>query len=195
MLRWTAEDGLGRVQLRLKTKRFLMLVLRRRLVLLACVFLSVASLLGSSDRVYGQSSGGPSSDQIEMFQNLTPDQQQAIIQSLGGSGGLGSLGGLGGLSGSGSSSSDRSRSGLNGDNQDSLLNRNRRPSDEDEEKEPAIPVLRGDDWVIIEVGFHLAPRATPSPPPVPGAGQLPTPQNLQAYQAAAAAQGANANQN
>jgi polysaccharide biosynthesis/export protein len=172
-----------------------MLVLRRRLVLLACIFLSVISLLGSSDRVYGQSSGGPTSDQIQMFQNLTPDQQQAILQSLGGSGGLGSLGGLGGQSGLGSSSSGQSRSGVNGDNQDSLLNRNRRPSDEDEEKEPAIPVLRGDDWVIIEVGFHLPPRPTPSTPTIPGAGQLPTPQNLQAYQAAAAAQGANANQN
>src|ERR1700675_3097031 len=119
-----------------------MRVLRRRLVLLACLFLSMASLLGSADRVYGQSAT-PSADQIEMFKNLSPDQQQAILQSLGGSGGLG---GLGGLSGLGSSTGDRQgQSGLNGAKQDNLNPRLGRPSDEDEKKEPAIPVLRADD--------------------------------------------------
>src|SRR5580692_5451379 len=80
-LQWSAEDGLGRVLLRLKTKRLLMRSLRRRLVQLACFCLSMTVFLASSDQVYGQS-GGPSSDQIQMFQNLTPDQQQAILQSL-----------------------------------------------------------------------------------------------------------------
>ena len=65
-----------------------MRVLRRRLVGLACFCLSMTVFLASSDQVYGQS-GGPSADQIQMFQNLTPDQQQAILQSLGGAGGLG----------------------------------------------------------------------------------------------------------
>jgi hypothetical protein len=36
------------------------------------LFLSMASLLGSADRVYGQSAT-PSTDQFEMFKNLTPD--------------------------------------------------------------------------------------------------------------------------
>lgn len=169
-----------------------MRVLRRWLVLLACFFLTTASFLGSAGRVYGQSVT-PSADQIEMFKNLTPEQQQAILQSLGGSGGLG---GLGGLSGLGSSTGGlQGQSGRNTDNQGNLLNNNaRRPSEEDEEKEPLIPVLRADDWVIIEVDFHLNPRPAPSTPqasPLP----LPTPQNLQAYQAAAAAQGANQGQN
>ncbi len=169
-----------------------MRVLRRRLVLLACSFLSVVSLLGSSDRVYGQSTS-PTADQIEMFKNLSPDQQQAILQSLGGAGGL--SGGLGGLTGLGSSTGDRSgQSGRNGDNQgNSFGNNSRRPSEEDEEKEPLVPVLKGDDWVIIEVDFRLPPRATPTPQPG-SLGQLPTPQNLQAYQAAAAAQGASQGQ-
>src|ERR1700722_5144963 len=100
-----------------------MRVLRRRLVLLAGLFLSMASLLGSADRVYGQSAT-PSADQIEAFKNLTPDQQQAILQSLGGAGG--GLGGLGGLSGLGSSSGNRQgQTGQSGANQDSLFNRSR----------------------------------------------------------------------
>ena len=177
-----------------------MRVLRRRLVLLACLFLSMMSFLGSSDRVYGQTAT-PSADQIEAFKNLTPEQQQAILQSLGGA--SGALGGLGGLTGLGSSSSSSStgnplgQSGRGTDNQDTynpLTGRLRRPSDEDQEPEPAIPVLRGEDWVIIEVDFHLPPRPSPQQSAAAG-GQLPTPQSLQAYQAAAAAQGGNAGPN
>ena len=175
-----------------------MRVLRRRLVLLASIFLSVTSFLGSSDRVFGQTGGfSPSSDQIEMFKNLTPDQQQNILQSLGGS--SGTSGALGSLSGQGTSGTgtDRNRNG-NSDMQDNLNNR-RRPSDEDEEPEPAIPVLKGDDWVIIEIDFHLPPRQNQGPT-VPANGlpgqqqqqqQFPNPaQSLQAYQAAMGAQGA-----
>jgi len=124
-----------------------MLVLRRRLVLLASIFLSITSFLGSSDRVWGQTGGfSPSADQIEMFKNLTPEQQQAIVESLGGgsTGGSGSLGALAGL-GSSLSTSSGSRSGLStglGTGLlDNALNRNR-PSDQDEEREPAIPVLK-----------------------------------------------------
>ena len=165
--------------------------LRRRLVQLACFCLSMTVFLASSDQALAQS-GGPSSDQIQMFQNLTPDQQQAILQSLGGAGGLG-----GGLSGQGQQNGSANRadqSRQNADNNDDgLNNRNRRPSEDDEEKEPAIPVLRADDWVIIELDFHLPTRAPPPPaaPTIPG-GQLPTPQNFQAYQQAQAAQAAQA---
>lgn len=168
-------------------------VLRRRLVLLASVFLSIASFLGSSDRVFGQTGGfTPSADQIQMFQNLSPDQQQAIMQSLGGSsGGLGALSGLSGM-GTSSSMSDRSRTGLNGDLTDNANNRYRRPSDEDEEKEPAIPVYRGDDWVIIEVDFHLPPRPVPSSTAALNGAtgqQSPSAQSIQAAIAAQSASG------
>jgi protein involved in polysaccharide export with SLBB domain len=171
-----------------------MRVLRRRLVLLACFFLSVASFLAPSDRVYGQSSITPTADQIDMFRNLSPDQQQAVLQSLGGGGGASGLGGLsgqGGLSGT-----DRQNPfGLSSSDRDNLSNRLGKPSDEDEEKEPAIPVLRSDDWVVIEVDFHLPPRPAPTQQAgVPGQAGLPTSQNLQAYQAAIAAQAAGANQ-
>jgi polysaccharide biosynthesis/export protein len=176
-----------------------MRVLRRRLVGLACFFLSMTVFLATSDQVYGQSAS-PSADQLQMFQNLTPDQQQAIMQSLGGN-----AGGLGGASGLGqsqnSSTTDRlGQSRQNADNQDGFSNGSnalRRPSEEDELREQNVPGLHGDDSVIIEVGFHLAPRsgAVNSQPSATGQQQLPTPQNLQALQAAQAAQGANPNQN
>ena len=170
-----------------------MRVLRRRLALLACFFLSMVSFLASSDRVFGQASITPSADQIEMFRNLSPEQQQAILQSLGGGGGGlsalgGSLGGLGGASGT----ERQNAFGLGGSTLDNLANRNK-PSDEDEEKEPSIPVLRGEDWVIIEVDFRLPPRPTQGQQP--GAAGQPSQQNLQAYQAAMAAQAAGGNQN
>lgn len=168
-----------------------MRVLRRRLVLLACLFLSITSFLGSSDRVYGQAVT-PTPEQIDMFRNLSPEQQQAVIQSLGGSGGLG---GLSGLSGQGSSATRQGQAAMSGASQDNLSNRGR-ASDEDQEKEPVIPVLRADDWVVIEVGFRLAPRPLPSMPQSAAGGQLPTPQNLQAFQAAQAGFGASTqNQN
>lgn len=171
-------------------------VLRRRLILLASIFLSVISVLGSSDPVMGQATGGftPSADQIEMFKNLTPEQQQAIVESLGGGGSSGGLGSLGALSGLGSSlsTSSGSRMGLSSSLLDNATNR--RPSDQDEEREPAIPVLRGDDWVIIEIDFHLAPRPLPSSATALNGAtgqQLPSAQNIQAYQAALAAQSGN----
>jgi polysaccharide biosynthesis/export protein len=174
-----------------------MRALRRRLVLLASIFLSITAFLGSSDRVFGQTGGfTPSADQIEMFKNLTPDQQQSILQSLTGSsgGGSGILSSLTGSTGSTSSAINSSRGGfLSSDQSESSLSRLIRPSEQDQEPEPLIPVLRGDDWVIIEIDFHLAPRPLPSTTTaLNGASgqQLPSAANIQAYQAAMAAQAA-----
>jgi protein involved in polysaccharide export with SLBB domain len=66
--------------------------------------------------------------------------------------------------------------------------RNRRPSEEDQESEPLIPVLKGDDWVIIEVDWHLGPRLLPSPgqPSSASAAYSQNLANLQALQSAAA---------
>ena len=166
--------------------------LRRRLVQLACFCLSMTVFLASSDQVYGQSAT-PSADQLQMFQNLTPDQQQAILQSLGGN--AGALGGLTGQGQQGQSATDRQgQSRQNPDNNaDTSNNRNLRPSEEDEQREQNVPGLHGDDWVIIEVGFHLAPRSGAVNAQTPATGQQLTPQNLQALQAAQAAQGGNLN--
>lgn len=170
-----------------------MRVLRRSGVLLAFAFLSIVTYLGSADRVYGQASSvTPTADQIEMFRNLSPDQQQAILQSLGGAGGLGGLGGLSGLTGQGSSSGT-GLAGQRGTESQDLYgpNRNRRPSEEDEETEPLIPVLKADDWVIIEIDWHLGPRLLPAPGQ-PSTAALPTSQNLQNLQNLQAAQAATA---
>jgi len=170
-----------------------MRVLRRRLVGLACFWLSVVTSLGSG-WVYGQGAT-PSSDQIEMFRNLSPDQQQAILQSLGGagSGGLGALTGLGSGAG-GLSSQSAAAQQAQRENQENLNNRMRKPSDEDEEKEPLVPVLKGDDWVIIEIDFHLGPRPLQIPGQPSQPGQGPGVQNLQGLQAAATGGAANAQQ-
>ena len=175
-----------------------MRVLRRPFLLLAVCAFTVVSFLGSVDWVYGQASGTPSADQIEAFRNMSPDEQQAILQAVGGGGGLGALGGLSGAGGLTGATSGSNPSGRPTQNQDysSFNTRDRRPSDEDEEAEPMIPVLRGDDWVIIEVDWHLGPR----PLAAPGQPSQPAPagtQNLQALQAAAigAQTGQNQNQN
>jgi protein involved in polysaccharide export with SLBB domain len=99
------------------------------------------------------------------------------------------LGGLGG------SLSDRPSLGRRGESADysNFSLRNRPASEEDEQTEPLVPVLRGDDWVIIEVDWHLGPRLIPSPgqpsTPAPAAQNL---ANLQALQSAGLGAGGNA---
>jgi protein involved in polysaccharide export with SLBB domain len=94
---------------------------------------------------------------MELFQNLTPEQQEAILRQLGGS--SGALGGLGGLGSSTSSPGENQgrttrRTGEETD-QEPL---SRRSLSESGELESLIPVLKADDWVVIEIGFHLPPR-------------------------------------
>ena len=95
-------------------------------------------------------SGASGGDLTSLMQNLSPDQQQAILERM--TGGSGSLG-----------------SSLGGNNQDQgtglrpgqqMLDQHpqRRPTEEDEEEEPLIPLMRPSDWIIIEVDFHLKPR-------------------------------------
>lgn len=159
-----------------------MRVLRRRLVWLLCFLISMLSVLGIPDWVYGQGAVTPSADQIEMFRNLNPDEQQAVLQSLGGTGAIGALGGLGGLAG-GAERLTQQRA----ESQENNAVRNRRPpSEEDLENEPLIPVLKADDWVIIEVDWRLGPRPIASPGQ-PSTAPAPNAQNLQALQAAVAA--------
>jgi polysaccharide export outer membrane protein len=130
-----------------------MRVLQRPSLLLTWLLLATTSLVGIADRVYGQTTA-PTPEQIDMFKSLSPDQQDAILKQLGGSGGLGGLGGLG------SSSGDRQgQSSRTGGGQENNQGRNRgSQTDDGEEPEPLIPILKAEDWVIIEVDFHLAQR-------------------------------------
>ncbi|MFL6601394.1 MAG: SLBB domain-containing protein [Steroidobacteraceae bacterium] len=95
----------------------------------------------------------PTPEQLEIFRSLPPDQQQTILQQF--SGGLGSQGGALG----GSRQGQRNRDGQ-GNQADEQQNR----TEFGAPAEPLIPVLKGDDSIIVEVDFHLAPRPTPTVP-------------------------------
>lgn len=99
----------------------------------------------------------PSADQIEMFQNMTPEQQQAIMESLGRSGG--SLGGLGGTTGSGTVRPDRKMN----------FPQTVRPRAEGDEEEgidpktglPREPRLQGQDTVLLSLEIRQFQRRAP----------------------------------
>jgi protein involved in polysaccharide export with SLBB domain len=154
--------------------------IQRWFALLAGLILGVG-LIVPGPRATGQVAT-PTPDQIDMFRNLSPDQQDAILRQLSGGGGSSSgglLGGATGLGGQGGSSSslglgqsqqDRQRQGqAQGNEQDRAQS--------DEEREPLIPVMKGEDWVIVEIDFHLPPR--PLPPSLQAAyANQPAPLNL-----------------
>src|SRR5882757_2805158 len=95
-----ADSGWSRTDLLQRLKRLLMLRMTRSLVLLAAAIAGIGSLV-TPIRLWAQTPT-PTADQIEMFRNLSPDQQDAILKSLGSSGG----GGLGAGSLLGGSSRD-----------------------------------------------------------------------------------------
>jgi polysaccharide export outer membrane protein len=124
-----------------------MLRLKRSLVLLAAAMISFAVFSGFWQQARAQQLPTPSSDQIDMFRNMTQEQQDAILQRLGGG------------SSSSSSSSSSSNSQLNDRQQQTEQQRqNRIKSGSDSGDMEAIPTFRADDWVILEIDFHLQPR-------------------------------------
>lgn len=96
----------------------------------------------------------PTAQQLDIFRSLPSDQQQAILQQLGVSGSQG--GALGG-----SRQGQRNRDGQPTQS-DRDQEQNRGASGEP--AEPLIPVLKGDDSIIVEIDFHLPPRPVPTVP-------------------------------
>ena len=155
--------------------------MRRPFVLRTGFLFAFLSLFSLGERAYGQT-GMPTSDQIEIFRSLTPEQQDAILRQLGGGGtGIG-----GAVPGQGQTGQRQ------GQIPESELERAQRSRVEGEEVEPLIPVLKGDDWVIIEIDFHLPPRplSRTLQSIYSGSQGVPSVATLQALQAALAAQGA-----
>lgn len=101
------------------------------------------------------SSLGSSASELSLLQGLSPSEQQSILGRITGAGTLGpgttELNNYPGVLG---------QSGQVNQQQLQLLEqemqmRQRRLG---EEQQPLIPVLKGGDWVIIEIGFQLPPR-------------------------------------
>jgi polysaccharide biosynthesis/export protein len=139
-------------------------LLKRNLGLLAASVVFAVCCVYFAPRILAQSIT-PTPEQLQMFEGLTPEQQQSILQAIGGGGSLGGLGGLSGLGGLGGlggnpSNLPGSRS-TQSDLRQQLGQQYRRPSEEEEEPEPVIPQLRAQDWVIVEIDYQLGPRAVP----------------------------------
>ncbi|HEY2201883.1 MAG TPA: SLBB domain-containing protein, partial [Solirubrobacteraceae bacterium] len=94
--------------------------------------------------------GQVSPDQLQTFQGLTPEQQQAIRNALGGTSQV-------------TGSSDlglRRPSEVSQADQQEQMRRERQRSAEGAEG-PLVPVLESEDWVIIEIDYQLPPRPIP----------------------------------
>jgi polysaccharide biosynthesis/export protein len=120
---------------------------------LTFVFLTLSVFsFGSLPRAGAQT---PSGDQIEMFQNLTPEQQQAILESMGG--------------GSRSSSSSSSRSGVRSDRKLDFPQtvRPRSGDGEDESEFGSLdgtmrpPRFKGGDTVLLTLEIRQLKRKAP----------------------------------
>ncbi|MDB6102007.1 MAG: hypothetical protein JWO52_2006 [Gammaproteobacteria bacterium] len=158
-----------------------MLRLKRLLVLLAASTLTIVALSVPFQRAFGQQTGVPSSDQIDMFRNLTPEQQDAIFKQLGG--------GTGSSTGAGAGGGTSSQGGTTTDRQ-AQQDRQRETEQEraDREESSLIATFKPDDWVIVEIGFQLPPRPfSPSLQALFAGQSTLTPQSLQAAQLAGAA--------
>jgi polysaccharide biosynthesis/export protein len=160
--------------------------MQRSFAVLAVMVLGIGALFGLAQQARGQAAT-PSADQIELFRNLSPDQQDAILKQLGGStsggngsGGLGALGGLG--SGTGQSNADRQAQDLQRQNQQGSTSD--QSKNNEDENQPRIPVLKGEDWVVVEIGFQLQPRPVPLYLQSLYGSQTLSQQSLQALQAA-----------
>ncbi|MBV9344114.1 MAG: SLBB domain-containing protein [Gammaproteobacteria bacterium] len=118
---------------------------------------AVLLLLLASERSHAQGFT-PTPEQLQIFQGLTPEQQDAILKQLGNVGGTGGTG-----TGLSSGGSNAERTGANEKLPGAEINATEAPPP-DEESEPLTPQLRGEDWVVLEVDFHLQPRAPASAP-------------------------------
>src|SRR5262245_42760218 len=112
----------------------------------------------------------PTPEQLQMLQNLTPEQRDEILKQITGGGSSSS----GSTLGSSSSATNRDRAADQGETADLDARRrsqsNEQELDENGEPIPRIPVMKGDDWVVIKIDL---PQAQPGQ--AAGAGGVPSP--------------------
>jgi protein involved in polysaccharide export with SLBB domain len=91
---------------------------------------------------------------MQMFQTLSPDEQQAIMNQLSSGGALGP----------GTSALNFGQSGTMGQSQlqlqQQMLVQQKRAQ---MQQQSLIPLMMGGDWVIVEIGFHLSARPSTTP--------------------------------
>jgi polysaccharide biosynthesis/export protein len=96
----------------------------------------------------GGSGSGGGSGLMQMFQGLSPDEQQALMNQLGSGGALGP--------GTSALTFGRSLGNLGQSQQQQLQQQmSVQQKRAEEEQQSLTPVLHGGDWVIVEIGFHL----------------------------------------
>ncbi len=164
-----------------------MRVIRPPRGLLWALALLLGCIAGSAQLALGQSA--PSAEQLQIFQGLSPEQQQAILESMskGGNGGLGGSSDQAGFGNADRTSTDqfgRPRTfnpyGTS-DSKGKAGDRKKLDEEDQEEQDSLIPVLKARDWVIVEIDFQLPPRPVP-----PYEAALYAPQSAQATAMAAA---------
>ncbi len=138
-----------------------------RFLALVLVSLAVVAAVVASHRGFAQSSGSPA-DLLQLFQNLTPEQQDAIMKQFGlsgggGAGGIGAISALLGGGGSGASEAGPARQGARNRKQATGAPEQGLP-DEDEIEEQ-LPGLKGNDWVVLQVAAQAAARPAAAAPP------------------------------
>jgi protein involved in polysaccharide export with SLBB domain len=163
--------------------------------ILAAVLLSLS--LPANQPAAAQSSTNPA-DLLQLFQSLTPEQQDAIMKQFGMSGAGGANGPLGALSSLlGGAAGAKAAAGRASRTQESQQRAEAAESEEQEEQR--IPGLKALDWVVIQTNLPSEKPAAPAPVPtlippgIAGAPGLGLPQGGGAQAALASALAANAN--
>lgn len=133
-------------------------VRRRAAAVFAAAVLALCALHAPGVALAQAQAVNPTPEQLEMFRNLPADQQQQLMQQYGGMFGTQGIPGVGG--GLGAAGQSRRP----GQDDQSQNDQQRGTNPNAELPEPAIPVLKPDDWVIIEIDFHLGARANPATP-------------------------------
>jgi polysaccharide export outer membrane protein len=161
-----------------------MRLMRRSFVLLAGVVLATLAAWLPAGSARAQTASLASEGSTDLFQGLSSEEQQAILSRLGAGnlgGGTSTLNQLPGQLGAGGMVSPAQAMEL----QQEMAVRRQRAQ---EEQQPLIPVLKGGDWVIVQIGFELPPSAVNESAQAlqrlySSQGGVPSAQSMQALQA------------
>jgi len=118
--------------------------------LLTGLLVGAICLCLSSEWAEGQVT--PTPDQLQTFQGLTPEQQQAVRNALSGA-----------SQPTGASEAGPRRPGelSQAEQLEQLRQERQRSAEAEEGPEPLVPMLKREDWVVVEIDYQLPPRPIP----------------------------------